>query len=134
MRIPARSGRPRINRLLQPTKRYEAIFSQARGEFRRRDSGIKLHTEIAVSRHQFDARPVNRSRSRTIELTSYAEVVWRHRIRRDAPAFSNLFVQTGLSNDRRLLRGAGGPGTPWMLHLMACTVRPMARRLMRQTA
>jgi len=85
---------------LQPSKRYEAIFSQARAEFRRRDNQIKLHTEIAVSpEDDVEIRRttiVNRSKvSRTIELTSYAEVVLAAPSA-DAthPAFSNLFVQT----------------------------------------
>ena len=34
---------------LQPSDSYEAIFSDARAEFRRRDRGFDTHTEIAVS-------------------------------------------------------------------------------------
>jgi cyclic beta-1,2-glucan synthetase len=64
----------------RPTKTYEAIFSQARAEYRRRDRDIAIHTEIAVSPE--DDIEIRRSTitnysnvSRTIELTSYAEVV-----------------------------------------------------------
>ena len=34
---------------LKPAKRYEAIFTQGRAEFRRRDDRIDTHTEISVS-------------------------------------------------------------------------------------
>src|SRR5215217_6508123 len=68
----------------QPTKRpgenYEAIFSEGRAEFRRRDTGIDTHTEIVVSPEDDielrRLRITNNSRARrTIEVTSYAEVV-----------------------------------------------------------
>ena len=115
---------------LQTTQRYEAIFSQARAEFRRRDHQIKLHTEIAVSpEDDIEIRRttiVNRSKvSRTIELTSYAEVVLAAP-NADAthPAFSNLFVQTEILADRHALlctrrRRSHHENPPWMLHLMA---------------
>lgn len=114
----------------QPTKRYEAIFSQARAEFRRRDNQIKLHTEIAVSpEDDIEIRRttlVNRSKvSRTIELTSYAEVVLATP-NSDAthPAFSNLFVQTEILASRQAILCTRRPRShrenpPWMLHLMA---------------
>ena len=115
---------------LQPTNRYEAIFSQARAEFRRRDSQIKLHTEIAVSpEDDIELRRttiVNRSKvSRTIELTSYAEVVLAAP-NADAthPAFSNLFVQTEILAQRQAIVCTRRPRShkekpPWMIHLMA---------------
>ena len=68
----------------QPTKRrpasYEAIYSQGRAEFRRRDGDIETHLEISVSpEDDIELRRIsitNRGRSpRTIELTTYAEVV-----------------------------------------------------------
>ncbi len=34
---------------LRETKGYEAIFSQARAEFRQRHAGLEVHTEICVS-------------------------------------------------------------------------------------
>src|SRR6185295_18123610 len=34
---------------IKPSKPYEAIFTQGRAEFRRRDEEIDTHTEIAVS-------------------------------------------------------------------------------------
>ena len=43
------SGRPRISRRASAPAHYEAIFSEARAEFRRRDSDLEAHTEIVVS-------------------------------------------------------------------------------------
>jgi cyclic beta-1,2-glucan synthetase len=114
----------------QPTKEYEAIFSQGRAEFRRRDSEIAIHTEIAVSPE--DDIEIRRSTitnyskvPRTIELTSYAEVVLATPAA-DAthPAFSNLFVQTELLDSRQAILCTRRPRShqeqpPWMLHLLA---------------
>ena len=79
---------------------YEVIFSEGRAEFRRRDDGIEMHTEIVVSpEDDIEMRRThitNRSNSRrTIEITSYAEIVLARPADEAAhPAFSNLFVQT----------------------------------------
>ena len=112
---------------LKPTKGYEAIFSQARAEFRRRDNEIKLHTEIAVSpEDDIEIRRstiTNRSKvSRTIELTSYAEVVLTAPAA-DAthPAFSNLFVQTEIIESKQAIVCTRRPRAhtehpPWMFH------------------
>ena len=71
-------------------------------------------------------RVTNRSRARrTIEVTSYAEVVLAPPAA-DAlhPAFGNLFVQTEIVASREAIlctrrpRSRGEPA-PWMLHLMA---------------
>ena len=73
---------------------------RGRAEFRRRDLEIETHTEIVVSpEDDIELRRVritNRSRTRrTIEVTSYAEVVLAPPSpRRAASGFSNLFVQT----------------------------------------
>ncbi|MBC7815447.1 MAG: cyclic beta 1-2 glucan synthetase, partial [Planctomycetaceae bacterium] len=115
---------------LKPAKKYEAIFSQARAEFRRRDNDILIHTEIAVSpEDDIEIRRssiTNRSKvSRTIEITSYAEVVLAAPAA-DAthPAFSNLFVQTEIIESRQAIVCTRRPRShkehpPWMLHLMA---------------
>ncbi|MDT8311372.1 MAG: glucoamylase family protein [Methylophaga sp.] len=118
----------------QPTLRkadhYEAIFVQARAEYRRLDSGIEAHTEISVSpEDDVEIRRVtltNQSaQQRHIEVTSYAEVVLAqlsadlaHR------AFSNLFVQTEILAGRQAILCTRRPRTagekvPWMFHLMA---------------
>ena len=97
---PANSGPPPINPAWRATKRYEAIFTQARAEFRQRHAGLEIHTEISVSpEDDVELRRItltNHSHARrVIELTSYAEVVLAPPAADAAhPAFSNLFVQT----------------------------------------
>jgi len=118
----------------QPTLRradhYEAIFVQGRAEYRRRDQAIEAHTEICVSpEDDVEIRRVTltnqSSRSRRIEVTSYAEVVLAplnadlaHR------SFSNLFVQTEILPERQAIvctrrRRTPGEQVPWMFHLLA---------------
>ena len=118
----------------QPTLRqadhYEAIFVQARAEYRRRDQAIEAHTEISVSpEDDVEIRRVTltnqSSRTRHIEVTSYAEVVLAplnadlaHR------SFSNLFVQTEILPDQQAIlctrrRRTPGEQVPWMFHLLA---------------
>ncbi|SDW21631.1 glycoside hydrolase family 94 protein [Thiocapsa roseopersicina] len=117
----------------QPTLKapdsYEAIFSEGRAEFRRRDNGIESYTEIAVSpEDDIELRRVrltNRSRSpRVIEVTGYAEVVLAPPAADAAhPAFSNLFVQTELLEAQPAILCTRRPrsreeSSPWMFHLM----------------
>ncbi|MDR3390802.1 MAG: glucoamylase family protein [Sulfuriferula sp.] len=118
----------------QPTRckadHYEAIFVQARAEYRRRDHAIEAHTEISVSpEDDVNIRRVTltnqSSRTRHIEVTSYAEVVLAplnadlaHR------SFSNLFVQTEILHDKQAIlctrrRRTPGEQVPWMFHLLA---------------
>ncbi|MFH1807489.1 MAG: glucoamylase family protein [Pseudomonadota bacterium] len=86
----------------QPTlragRRFEAVFTPGRAEFRRQDDHVETHTEIAVATEDdLEIRRVkltNRSlTARTLLLTSYTEIVLApgvsdamHRV------FSNLFV------------------------------------------
>ncbi|MDR3460465.1 MAG: glucoamylase family protein [Verrucomicrobiae bacterium] len=114
---------------LKMTKGYEAIFTQARAEFRHRQAGLEVHTEISVSpEDDLELRRItltNRSPvKREVEITSYSEVVLA---RPDAdaahPAFSNLFVQTEFARKssailctRRARSQEERP--PWLLHLM----------------
>ena len=117
----------------QPTlrlaKSYEAIFTQARAEFRQFHSGLDIHTEISVSpEDDVELRRItitNRSPvTRSIELTSYAEVVLATPAADAAhPAFSNLFVETEFARKssailctRRARSQEERP--PWLLHLM----------------
>lgn len=118
----------------QPTQwksdHYEAIFSEGRAEFRRRDQGIDAYTEIVVSPEDDielrRLRITNLSRNRrSIELTSYAEVVLATAAA-DAqhPAFSKLFVQTEVVGDPAALLCTRRPRSadekpPWMFHLVA---------------
>ena len=115
---------------LKKAKHTEAIFSEGRAEFRRRDLDYDTHTEIAVSpEDDIELRRVritNRARTRRIiEVTSYAEVVLGSPAA-DAlhPAFSNLFVQTEILRRQRAILCTRRPRSqneqsPWMLHLMA---------------
>ncbi|MBA5685639.1 GH36-type glycosyl hydrolase domain-containing protein [Rugamonas apoptosis] len=117
----------------QPTlaepRKYEVIFSEGRAEFRRSDHGLELYTEIVVSpeddielrRH----RLTNQSdRERTIELTSYAEVVMAPAAAEAAhPAFTKLFVQTEILGPRHAILCTRRPRgkderPPSLLHLM----------------
>ncbi len=118
----------------QPTRRqperYEAIFSEARAEFRVRERDFDAHTEIVVSpEDDIELRRVrvtNRGRiRRTIELTSYGEVVLAPAIA-DAmhPAFSKLFVQTEWLEPQQAILCTRRPRSrdeqvPWMYHQMA---------------
>ncbi len=115
---------------LEPSDSYEAIFSDARAEFRRRDRGFDTHTEIAVSpEDDIELRRIsitNTTRSRkTVEVTSYAEVVLTSAAA-DAlhPAFSNLFVQTEILREQQAIVCTRRPRSreerpPWLCHLMA---------------
>jgi len=119
---------------LRPAEHYEAIFSEGRAESRRRDRGedfdFDTHTDMVVSpEDDMELRRVritNRSTEpRTIEVTSYAEVVLAPPAADDLhPAFSNLFVQTEIVEAHRAIlctrrpRSRGEP-VPWMFHLMA---------------
>lgn len=115
---------------LQKADSYQVIFSEGRAEFRRSDYGFDTHTEIVVSpEDDIELRRIhitNSSRQRrTIEVTSYAEVVIATAAA-DAlhPAFSNLFVQTEIVRDRHAILCSRRPRfqdekNPWMLHLMA---------------
>ena len=115
---------------LKKTEFYEAIFSDARAEFRVRERDFVAHTEIVVSpEDDIELRRVrinNRGRTeRVIEITSYAEVVLAPPMT-DAvhPAFSNLFVQTELVRAMQAIVCTRRPRSsqeksPWMCHLLA---------------
>jgi cellobiose phosphorylase len=114
----------------RPSKSYEAIFTHVRAEFRRRDDEIATHTEVCISpEDDIELRRLtitNRSDvRRTIELTSYMEVVLAPAAQDAAhPAFSNLFVQTELVRARQAVLctrrpRSAGEKPPWLMHLMA---------------
>ncbi|MGB4860488.1 MAG: glucoamylase family protein, partial [Dokdonella sp.] len=109
---------------------YEAIFSDAKAEFRGRRNGYETHMEIAVSpEDDIELRRLkisHRGRGRrVIEITTYAEVVLAESVADEMhPAFSNLFVQSELVRTKQALlctrrARAEGDATPWMFHLMA---------------
>ncbi len=118
---------------LRPATHYEAIFSTGRAEFRRRDgerdAAIDTHVEIAISpEDDIELRRLSITNlgrtSRTIEFTSYSEVVLNKPAADAAhPAFSNLFVQTELLRPRPAILCTRRPRSasekqPWMLHLL----------------
>ena len=118
----------------QPTlakaDRFEAIFSESRAEFRVRRSDVDTHTQIVVSpEDDIELRRVrvtNLGRTqRTIELTSYGEVVLAPPMADLLhPAFSKLFVQTEVVHDLQAILCTRRPrshdeATPWMCHLLA---------------
>ncbi len=119
---------------LRPADHCEAIFSEGRAEFRRRDRGngfdFDTYTDIVVSpEDDIELRRVrltNRSPTRrTVEITSYAEVVLATPAA-DAlhPAFSNLFVQTEIVAGQRAILCTRRPRSrderpPCLFHLMA---------------
>ena len=94
---------------LQEGDQYEAVFSQGRAEFRKKEYQLDTHTEIVVSpEDDVELRRIritNRSkRKRTIEITTYAEVVLAPAAADAAhPAFSNLFVQTEILENRNAI-------------------------------
>lgn len=109
---------------------YEAIFSDAKAEFRGHSHDIDSHIEIAVSAEDdIELRRLlicNRGRTpRMIEITTYAEVVLATAISDEMhPAFSKLFVQTELIPERQAIvctrrARAHDEVPPWMFHLLA---------------
>ncbi|QOY62530.1 cyclic beta 1-2 glucan synthetase [Lysobacter sp. H21R4] len=109
---------------------YEAIFSDAKAEFRGRRRDFEMHTAIAVSPEDDielrRLRIANRaSTTRTVEITTYAEVVLAPAMADELhPAFSNLFVQTELERSRQAIlctrrRRELDETPPWMFHLVA---------------
>jgi cyclic beta-1,2-glucan synthetase len=118
----------------QPTQwksdHYEAVFSEGRAEFRRRDQGIDAYTEVVVSPEDDielrRLRLTNRSRTRRlIEVTSYAEIVLATAASdTQHPAFSKLFVQTEVLEEPAVILCTRRPRSteeqpPWMFHLVA---------------
>lgn len=115
---------------LKRAESFEAIFSEGRAEFRRRDHDYETYTEIAVSpEDDIELRRVritNRAQARReIDLTSYAEVVMAPSAPDELhPAFCNLFVQTEIIGRQRAILCTRRPRSederaPWMMHLVA---------------
>ena len=108
---------------------YEAIFSQGRAEFRSRLHEIDAHTEIAVSpENDVEVRRItftnHSDEVRTIEVTSYAEIVLNTAAADLAhPAFSNLFIQTQIVPQQNAILCSRRPHAaheklPWIGHLL----------------
>ncbi|HET9053699.1 MAG TPA: cyclic beta 1-2 glucan synthetase, partial [Cyclobacteriaceae bacterium] len=113
---------------LKKADHYEAVFSQGKVEFRRRDNQLETYTEIIVSpEDDIEIRRIhliNHSKTkRNIEITTYGEVVIALPAADNAhPAFSNLFIQTEIHNPQNTIvcsRRARSKDEqpPWMFHL-----------------
>lgn len=107
---------------------YEIVFDDARVEQRLTLDGLQARVQIVVSpEDDIELRRLrlsNRTRApRTLELTSYAEVVLNNGAA-DAlhPAFNNLFVQTEILRTHAAILATRRPrlaseAQPWFLHL-----------------
>ncbi len=111
-----------------PVNQYDVIFTDAGAEFKLAAGSIGVKTQIVVSpEDDIELRRVtllHRGRQpRTIELTTYAEVVLASANSDQAhPAFSNLFVQTELVPEQEAIlchRRPRAPDerSPWMFHM-----------------
>ena len=117
----------------QPTARipdeYEVIYAPDRAVFRRIDGAIETRTEVVVSpEDDAELRRVSitnhGSTTRSLDLTSYAEVVLASP---DAdlahPAFSNLFVETRSVPQRDAIictrRPRTGDAPVYMIHVLS---------------
>lgn len=113
----------------QVSATYQALFSEGRAEFRRHDDGYETHAEISVSpEDDIELRRLhitNTTRmNRILEITSYAEVVLAPAATDSLhPAFSNLFVQTEILENKQAIlctrrsRENAEPSV-WLLHLV----------------
>jgi hypothetical protein len=114
---------------LQKMENLEVVFSQGRADYKSSKNKLAIHTEIAVSpEDDVEMRRTHitnhTGRKRTIDITSYAEVVITQAATDTShPAFSNLFVQTEILEQKRAILCTRRPKStdekqPWMLHLM----------------
>ncbi len=117
----------------QPTDRepdeYEVTFAPDRATWRRVDGDVEIRTEIVVSpEDDVEIRRVSVTnhgrRTRSFDLTSYAEVVLAPGEADLAhPAFSNLFVETTVVPERDALvcvrRSRGGTDRPHLFHVLS---------------
>lgn len=110
-------------------KGYRAVFNDAGAEFQRQQGLLSVKTQVVVSpEDDIELRRltlVNLTKQpRTIEITSYAEVVLAPTSNDLAhPAFSNLFVQTELLPELEAILCHRRPREPkeqcpWLLHMM----------------
>jgi cyclic beta-1,2-glucan synthetase len=108
---------------------FEATFSEHRAEFMRRDGGLTTTLDVVVSTEcDAEVRRITLAnmgdRVRTIEVTSYAELVLAPRTADEAhPAFSKLFVQTEYLPEIGVLLAARRRRSPqeaaiWAAHLV----------------
>jgi cellobiose phosphorylase len=115
---------------LRSAENYEVKFTEAKAEFRQRRDDLEIATQICVSSEDdVEIRRLTLTshsrRERSIELTSYAEVVLAVAGADLAhPVFSSLFVQTEFLQNQGAILCTRRPRSeteerPWLLHLMA---------------
>ncbi|MFZ2655318.1 MAG: glucoamylase family protein [Victivallales bacterium] len=108
---------------------YEVIFSQALVEFRSLNNEIETYTRISVSpEDDIEIRRMTirnlSSRERTLDLTSYSEVVLAEELAdMSHPVFNSLFIQTELLPEKSAIMCTRRPRseqekTPWMFESM----------------
>ncbi|HEV3003280.1 MAG TPA: glucoamylase family protein, partial [Pirellulales bacterium] len=128
----------------RPADEYEVLFSVDKAEFRRRDGDLETQMEVAVSPdNNVEMRLVtianHGDRARTIDVTSYAELVLGAAGADLAhPAFQKLFIETELVGRRNALlarRRPRAPGEPpqWALHVLAVEEHVAAGELQFET-
>ncbi|MEO6832401.1 MAG: glucoamylase family protein [Chitinophagaceae bacterium] len=117
----------------QPTinlpEAFQVVFSQGRADFFNKVNDIESHIEVVISPE--DDIEIRRLRicnkgkkARTLELTSFAEVVLAAPADDEAQqAFSNLFVETEILEKERSILCSRRPRKsdqqpPWMFHTM----------------
>ena len=110
---------------LRPAERYEVVFTPGAAQFSQRHGDLEIHTQICVSpEDDVELRRVSLTshfrEPRSIELTSYAEVVLASPGADAAhPVFSNLFVQTEFQDSTILCRRrprSEDEAAPWLFH------------------
>ncbi len=110
-------------------EKFEVAFSHGHVAYRTSNSGIDTNTDVVVSpEDDIELRRVHISNhsdeKRTIEVTSYAEVVLAPAASDlMQPTFSNLFVQTEINAAQHAICCSRRPRSadeksPWMFHLM----------------
>ncbi|MCT4715459.1 cyclic beta 1-2 glucan synthetase [Enterobacteriaceae bacterium H18W14] len=113
----------------EPASQYDVVFTDAGAEFKRIEGSLSVKTQIVVSpEDDIELRRVtllHRGRQpRTVELTTYAEVVLAPATSDLAhPAFSNLFIQTELVPDQEAILCHRRPRSPddrcpWLFHMV----------------
>jgi len=119
--------------IYQPTvgevENFRAVFTEGHAEFSRSDKLLDMHTELVVSpEDDIELRRIkvhNRANiRRTIELTSYGEIVLTAQATDAAqPAFSNMFIETELLPRQQAILAKRRPmdekqTSPWLCHIL----------------
>jgi cyclic beta-1,2-glucan synthetase len=115
---------------------YEVIYSEDRAEIRRRDGALATTLEVVVSAEDdAEVRQVSvtnlGTRPRTVEITSYAEVVLATPAADEAhPVFSNLFVETEFVSRLEALLATRRPRSSedkrlWLAHVATVEGTPV---------